>query len=162
MPYRVATADGLTGHTLFSLRVEINLGLKKGYTMSALQLQSAGLEYARNVREFQREISDANMSGIERQIGQVPGEDEAARSARWHRQNIEQMERHNRYQEKFRAEFRADGVLLYEELLRRTGETKHSHLVALEHGMLAGASPLEEVAQEIEKLSKKLSITPLN
>jgi hypothetical protein len=34
MPYRIATADGLTGHAPSSLRVEINLGLKKGYSGS--------------------------------------------------------------------------------------------------------------------------------
>jgi len=39
MPYQIAHADGHTGHALSTLRVEINLGLKKGYSGSVQDKQ---------------------------------------------------------------------------------------------------------------------------
>ena len=39
MPYRIANADGRAGHALSTLRVEINLGLKKGYSGSVQDKQ---------------------------------------------------------------------------------------------------------------------------
>ena len=48
MPYRVATADGRTGHALSTLRVEINLGLKKGYSGSVQDKQEV-LDFITNL-----------------------------------------------------------------------------------------------------------------
>lgn len=48
MPYRIATADGLTGHAPSSLRVEINLGLKKGYSGSMQDKQEV-LDFITNL-----------------------------------------------------------------------------------------------------------------
>ena len=48
MPYRVATADGRTGHAVSTLRVEINLGLKKGYSGSVQDKQEV-LDFITNL-----------------------------------------------------------------------------------------------------------------
>jgi hypothetical protein len=50
MPYQVANADGRTGHALSTLRVEINLGLKKGYSGSVQDKQEV-LDFITTIHE---------------------------------------------------------------------------------------------------------------
>lgn len=86
------------------------------------------------------------------------------KNERWQLQVQEITRRHQSQKNKFCSELRADGTLLYNELLKRLGTHKTSTLVALEYGMLSGVAPVEEVAFEIEKLAKQLpeSLRPID
>jgi hypothetical protein len=50
MSYQLANADGRTGHALSTLRVEINLGLKKGYSGSVQDKQEV-LDFITTIHE---------------------------------------------------------------------------------------------------------------
>jgi hypothetical protein len=126
-------------------------------SLSSSQLQTEGLRHAQRLREFQNEIIMAGLLASQRRVV-TPGETDEQATSRRSKERKDSEERSAKELERFRSEFRTESVLLYQELLRRNGETKRV-LPALDYGMLAGPSPLEDVAHEIERLSKSLSMS---
>ena len=124
-------------------------------TMTTLELRSAALALTKKLRDFEGEMKGATAAAIQKKLqrGGTENQTEEERSSLWNKRQNEYMQLHAHYTQRFRSEMRTDSVLMYEELLKRTSETKKM-LVALEYGMLAGALPLEDVAHEIEKLAK--------
>ena len=104
-------------------------------SMSALQLQAEAIAIAEKLRTLQSEF-DAENTSVWRGIHSF-------------------QECSRRFTQRFRAELRVDSQLLYQELLRRTGG-REEFMPALKDGMLAGPSPLEDVANAIERLSKQI------
>jgi hypothetical protein len=110
--------------------------------MSNLGLQEAGLRFAKKLREFESSMKADQRGALLNSPSAYP-------------------EVHDAYTQRFRADFRSDGQLIYRELLKRTGEKAES-LVALDYGMLAGVCPVEDAANAIERLAKQLFTSPTN
>ena len=122
-------------------------------------LQSTALGFVKRLRSFQEDISRTNNEATmarHQEMAEHHTDTQQEKTLRWNRHNTEDQRRRDSQKNKWLSEFRTDATLLYEELLKRTGE-RRVLLVALDNAMLAGVNPVEEVAHQIEKLARKLS-----
>jgi len=127
--------------------------------MGNRQLQRASLDYVRRLRLHGAEAAAATRAALDVSTpGFDPLEPEEARDGRMKANQSALIRGFEEQRLAFNAGFRSDGLLLHDELIRRTGQPRVS-LVALEHGLLSGAHPIEDVAHEIERLAKMLDIS---
>lgn len=114
--------------------------------ISTYELRSAVSSHVDSMRRFAATMNEAKY----REIYTRPGDD-------YKKQNQQNMLRDQAYRSEYSIRYWPMTKALYEELKVRTGydgkDFKYSHM---EHGGLAGAHPIEESADGLEALARKL------
>lgn len=140
-----------------------NLPLR-GQDLSALSdetLKIEALKIAGHIRAFEAEYQfDPTVGSFWRLSGNAKRElPEAARSELWRQEQNLMLEKSRRRDQDYRTQLWPDVLPLWEELVRRVGPFQAEHSQpALGYGSLAGPCPLEDGAQEIEALARRLKI----
>ena len=125
--------------------------------MTQVELQSAGLKLAKTLREMDDDLTAwSRVRELMRLQEVIQAKTDEEHRAIYECYSSERDQRREEVKKRFCDEFRMEAMLLYEELLSRTGEKK-AWLPQLESGRPKGPLALDQIADEIEKVSRKLT-----
>lgn len=127
--------------------------------MTNRELRAATLELVARLREFEQTVEVDDRDSYLAQFNDMRNaKTEEERTNIWQHQNQALSQRSFQRQFEFGQNYRADALLLRDEMLRRLPKQPKEQrpIVALDRGMLGGIRPVGEAADYLERLAKLL------
>jgi hypothetical protein len=124
----------------------------------AAQLRTQVLDLTRRMRTFEAGYEQDKYGDVFRRRNNHASEE--LRRAQWHADSEALMRKSTEHRSAFAEQFLGEALAVREEMCRRLGVSKEAiekeHVVALDHGMLAGPHPITEAANQLEGLARRL------
>jgi hypothetical protein len=124
--------------------------------MTNRELRQATVELVPKLRTFQQQVEHRDTMAVLEQHQRISGLSEPERNQAFQQNMLATVSQSQLRNMEFQRNYRASAIALRDELLRRLPEQRPEMLPALDYGMLAGVTPVGQVADYLERLAKLL------
>ncbi len=125
-------------------------------TLTDAQLREEVIAFANTLRDFEHNFHSEELTRMLNQQRLTGTEEEKIQ--KWQQQSNEMLMRHSQFQNEFKKRFLGKALGYRDELLRRLNiiaPTYEREVIAFQ-GMLAGVSPISDMANYLERLARQL------
>lgn len=120
------------------------------------ELQKLALELVDKLHEFQGRIKREDRALSDQRWASIVNANDSERDQRFQQYVAMSSIKHDERQLEFQRDYRAQAIGLRDEIVKRLPVQQSKTVIALDYGMLAGPSPIGDIAVHLEHISRLL------